>query len=66
MRNKKQQRPTEFSGLPVSEAARYLGKSQSGIKWLLKTGKLSGCKFGRSWVVSLESLKSYFDSRRKA
>ena len=49
----------------TKNAARALGLSVSRVHHLLREGRLHGEKWGRDWQVSVESIATYRQSRRR-
>ena len=51
--------------ISLAEAAELSGMSQSHIRLLVRTGKISGKKIGRNWVTTEESLRTYLATDRR-
>ena len=51
--------------ISLAEAAELSGMSQSHIRLLVRTGKISGKKIGRNWVTTEESLRNYLATDRR-
>ena len=51
--------------ISLAEAAELSGMSQSHIRLLVRTGKISGKKIGRNWVTTEESLRIYLATDRR-
>ncbi len=49
--------------ISLTEAAGLAGTSQQALRKACERGALEGRKIGRNWVVSLEALNGYLDTR---
>jgi excisionase family DNA binding protein len=55
----------KMEGKTVKEAAKLLGVSRCRIENLLRERRLWGYKWNRDWVVSVEGIANYQQTRRK-
>lgn len=49
--------------IDTDEATRRLGVTQRQVGHLLRTGKIVGKQFGRTWVIYAPSLDSYLSTK---
>ena len=49
----------------IAEATQTSTYSHEHIKWLVRTGRISGRKSGSLWLVDLKSLKRYEEDMEK-
>lgn len=47
--------------MTTTEAAKMLGVDRTSVPRLIRDGKLTGERFGRAWMVTLESVKAYLE-----
>lgn len=51
--------------MTVKEVSELLGMTVQGVRYLIKTGKLSAKMHGRDWVVSKASVDKYLAKKAK-
>lgn len=49
--------------LTTAQAAERLGLTESGVKYLLRQGYLTGSKFGWVWSIDARSVENYLRDR---
>lgn len=49
----------------LDEVAERLGVSERSVREYLRTGRLRGQKYGRSWHITQENLQTFLDGERK-
>ena len=45
--------------ITLVQAAEISGYSTGHLRYLLRTGKLAGAKFGRDWLTTVEAIEQY-------